>query len=84
MPGKSEERKIPKEVCSPEAIEYVEYPGRVAESKGFDVVIIDGGFRRRCLLVASAVLAPGGSVLLHDAQRTHYHRSLENYKYNRG
>ena len=76
-----EERKIPKEVCSPEAIEYVEYPRRVAEAKGFNVIIIDGRFRRRCLRVAAEVLAPGGLVLLHDAQKTHYHSSLEIYEF---
>ena len=75
-----EERKIPKEVCSPEAIEYVEYARRVAEPKGFDVIIVDGRFRRRCLRVAAEVLAPGGLVLLHDAQKTHYHSSLEIYE----
>ncbi len=82
LPGWSwEETKIPEEVCSPEATEYVEYPRRLAESRGFDVVIIDGRFRRRCLLVAAEVLAPGGLVLLHDAQKAHYHSSLEIYKF---
>jgi len=84
LPGWSwEERNIPQEVCSPEATEYVEYPRRVVGPKGFDVVIVDGRFRRRCLLVASEVLAPGGLVLLHDAQKDHYQPSLGNYKFGR-
>jgi len=84
LPGWSwEEREIPREVCSPEATEYVEYPRQVAVSKGFDVVIVDGRFRRRCLLVASEVLSPGGLVLLHDAQKDHYQPSLGNYKFGR-
>jgi len=74
------EQKIPDGICQPEVVDYVEYPRQVAGSKGFDIIIIDGRFRRRCLLVAAEVLAPGGLVLLHDAQRAHYHRSLENYK----
>jgi len=84
LPGWSwKERKVPKEICGPKVVEYVEYPRRVAGSKGFDVIIVDGRYRRRRLLVASEVLAPGGLVLLHDAQRPHYHRSFENYKLGR-
>ena len=78
-----EERKIPQEICGPKVAEYVEYPRRIMGSKGFDVIIVDGRFRRRCLLVASEVLAPGGLVLLHDAQKTHYHSSLQIYKFGR-
>ncbi len=84
LPGWSwQERLIPQDICLPEVIEYVEYPRRVAGERGFDVIIVDGRFRRRCLLAASEVLAPGGLVLLHDAQRDHYHHSLENYKFGR-
>lgn len=84
LPGWSrEERKIPQEICGPKVVEYVDYPRRVAGAKGFDVIIVDGRFRRRCLLVAPEVLAPGGLVLLHDAQKAHYHSSLENYKFGR-
>ncbi len=78
-----QERIPPRDICRPEVIKYVEYPRRVAGERGFDVVIVDGRFRRRCLLVAPEVLAPGGLVLLHDAQREHYHRSLESYKFGR-
>lgn len=75
--------QIPKEVCSQESIEYVEYPRRLSGTEGFDVIIIDGRFRRRCLIEATSVLARGGLVLLHDAQKTHYHNPLQNYKYGR-
>lgn len=77
------DRKIPQGICGPNVAEYVEYPRRIAGSKGFDVIIIDGRFRRRCLIVASEVLTPSGLVLLHDAQKNHYHSSLENYKFGR-
>lgn len=76
-----EEVKIPEEVCRPEATEYVEYPKRLAGTKGFDVIIVDGRFRRRCLRVAAEVLAPSGLVLLHDAQKMHYHSSLDIYPF---
>ena len=42
----------------------------------FDLIFIDGRFRRRCLLTALDVLDPGGLVILHDAQKAHYHSSL--------
>ena len=75
-----EQTKIPREdLCGPKVVEYVEYPRQVMMPKGFDVIIIDGRYRRRCLLTAFEVLAPGGVVILHDAERIHYHSSLENY-----
>jgi len=42
----------------------------------FDLILVDGRFRRRCLLTALDVLKPGGLVILHDAQKAHYHSSL--------
>jgi len=84
IPGWSwKERILPPDICRSEVTEYTEYPRRVAGERGFDIIIIDGRFRRRCLLTALDVLAPGGLVLLHDAQRDHYHRPLGNYRYGR-
>jgi hypothetical protein len=62
-----------------EAIEqYVEQPrGRGT----FDVILIDGRFRRRCLLTARDLLAPDGIVLLHDAHRSYYHAAFSAYPY---
>ena len=45
----------------------------------FDLIFIDGRFRRRCLLAARDSLAPKGVVILHDAQRPHYHDALSAY-----
>ena len=58
--------------------QYVETPKQIGGQ--FDVIIIDGRFRRRCLEVAAQVIAPDGIVILHDAQKTHYHPSLELYQ----
>jgi hypothetical protein len=62
-----------------DAIErYIEQPrGRGT----FDVILIDGRFRRRCLLTARDVLAPGGIVMLHDAHRTYYHPAFSAFPY---
>ena len=57
--------------------QYVENPKTIGGR--FDVIIIDGRFRRRCLEVAAEVISPSGIVILHDAQRAHYHPSLELY-----
>lgn len=46
----------------------------------FDLVLVDGRKRRRCLLNASQVLAPGGVVVLHDASRKYYHCAFDAYK----
>lgn len=62
-------------------IEYINFPKGFGVQ--FDVVIIDGRFRRRCLAVAREVAHPDGVVLLHDAQRRHYHSSFSLYPYSR-
>jgi hypothetical protein len=62
---------------SDNVLEYVDFPKRLGVQ--FDVIIVDGRFRRRCLLVAREVLASNGVVILHDAQRAHYHSSLSSY-----
>ncbi len=38
----------------------------------FDLILVDGRKRRRCLLEASRLLKPGGRAVLHDASRRHY------------
>jgi|GEM_PF-976724 len=60
--------------------EYVEHP-RTLE-KRFDVVIVDGRKRRRCLLEAQKFIKADGAVFLHDAQRTYYHSSFGVYANN--
>lgn len=45
----------------------------------FDLIFVDGRRRVECLLVASKMLAPGGVVILHDAQREEYAIGLERF-----
>ena len=59
--------------------EYVDFPRNLGGS--FEVMIIDGRFRRRCLEVAAEVLSPNGIVILHDASRTHYYPPLSLYSH---
>jgi hypothetical protein len=56
---------------------YVELPRRMGVN--FDIVIIDGRKRRRCLGVAADVLVADGYVLLHDAWRAHYRPGMAIY-----
>jgi hypothetical protein len=76
LPGYSPEQPVPPvDEASKEAVrDYVEMPREVGGR--FNVILADGRYRRRCLLVARDVLAPEGTVVLHDAQRLHYHLSL--------
>ena len=46
---------------------------------GFDVIFIDGRYRRRCLQSAQEALNPNGIVILHDAEREHYLSGTEVY-----
>lgn len=79
VPGYSYKNQIPPQplLDDPNVAEYVDAP-RSAPQR-FDLIFVDGRFRRRCLITASEVLAPGGIVILHDAQRSHYHSSLSAY-----
>ena len=45
----------------------------------FDLIVVDGRYRRRCLIAAKDALADDGVLILHDAQRTHYHSSLTGF-----
>lgn len=38
----------------------------------FDFILVDGLFRRACMVVASQIVAPRGIVVLHDAGRPEY------------
>ncbi len=57
--------------------DYVNYPTSTGYS--FDVIIVDGRKRRRCLLTAADLMGPNTVVLLHDAQRCHYHCAFSRY-----
>jgi len=57
---------------------YIDMP---RNTKKFDVIIIDGRFRMRCLRVAEQCLAEGGVIILHDAHRRYYHYPLTKGKY---
>lgn len=58
--------------------EYVALPRSLGIK--FDLIVIDGRKRRRCLLEAAQLLALDGIVLLHDAQRSHYHSGFYPYR----
>ena len=57
--------------------EYIDFPKTLGGR--FDLMIVDGRFRRRCLLVSKEVLSTDGVVLLHDAERPHYHSALDGF-----
>jgi hypothetical protein len=57
--------------------DYVNHP--LTLENQFDLIIIDGRFRRRCLLTAREAVAADGLVVLHDAQKVHYHSSLSSF-----
>lgn len=59
--------------------DYVRFPEKLKEF--FDVVIIDARFRRHCVETAKEVLAPKGVVVMHDAQKPHYHMGLDQFRH---
>jgi len=81
LPGYSYETPVPLEdyTNSTEVKDYIQCPRSIGGQ--FDVMMIDGRFRRRCLQVAAETVAPHGIVILHDAQRANYHSSLALFPY---
>lgn len=56
---------------------YVDAPARLGTR--FDVVMVDGRKRRRCLIEASRLVTGDGAVLLHDAHRAYYHGAFSEF-----
>ena len=53
---------------------YIDRPRSVGGT--FDFVLVDGRARVFCALVGFELLRPGGVLVMHDAQRTEYHDTL--------
>lgn len=60
---------------------YINFPLLLNDK--FDIVIVDARFRRHCIQTAKEVLLPGGIVIMHDAQKAHYHIGLEDFQYSK-
>lgn len=50
--------------------DYVNFP--LSLNKKFDLIIVDGRKRRRCVIEAKKMITDQGVVFLHDAQRKYY------------
>ena len=57
--------------------EYITYPKTLGTR--FDLIIVDGRKRRRCLLEARTLIKENGVVILHDAGRPYYHCAFPHY-----
>lgn len=58
--------------------DYIEFPSRFGN---FDFILIDGRARKDCLIKAYELIRNEGIVVLHDASRNYYHKSLKLYRY---
>ena len=62
--------------------QYVDFP--LSLGGMYDIIIVDGEFRRQCLGVASTLLDKQGAVFLHDAQIEDYRLGVvENFPYHK-
>lgn len=66
---------------SKEELDYIAMPRFLG--RRFDIVFIDARFRRHCLKTAKEVLKPGGIIVMHDAQKPHYHEGMANLNFSR-
>lgn len=53
---------------------YIEFPRSTGHA--FDFVLVDGRARNFCVAEGFSLLAPGGVLVIHDAQRTEYHAAI--------
>ena len=60
---------------------YINFPMMLKEN--FDIVIIDARFRRHCIQTAKKVVSPNGIIVMHDAQKEHYHVGLDDFQYSK-
>jgi hypothetical protein len=58
---------------------YVEKPKEF--NLTFDFILVDGRGRNFCLPVAWELVRSGGAIILHDAQRPEYHKTLKDYSH---
>ncbi len=58
--------------------DYIELPEKWGE---FDLILIDGRARNACLKKALDILADGGIVIMHDANRKYYHQSFAQFRH---
>jgi len=56
---------------------YIDFPRDFGQQ--FDLILVDGRKRRRCLLAAADCLKENGLALLHDAYRPYYHCAFERF-----
>lgn len=62
-------------------LEYINLPQMLKIP--FNVIFVDARFRRRCLEAALTSVDYRGFVIMHDAQKKHYHSATEKYRYSR-
>lgn len=74
----NEERKKIQETL--DMSEFLNYPEQL--KKKFNLILIDARRRKECLEKAHSLLASGGAVVLHDAERQEYHSAFSLYKNN--
>lgn len=64
---------------SEEELGYINLPKQFDDK--FNIIIIDARFRRHCIQIAKECLLPEGIVIMHDAQKPHYHEGLDAFPY---
>ena len=57
-------------------IDYISFP---KAKKTYDFIIIDGRGRLACLKKAKSLIKENGIIVLHDANREHYHEAFKDF-----
>lgn len=60
---------------------YVNWPAE--QPMKWDLIVVDGRWRRRCVMLSPTLLTPHGVCLLHDAEREYYHCAFSAFPYQR-
>ena len=60
-------------------VDYTAYSQAIKQVGGlFDIIVVDGRARVACCMASLPHLAPGGLIVLDDAQRPRYREGIEN------
>lgn len=60
---------------------YISYPKKSGEK--FDLILVKGRCRRRCLMQAASVMKHNGVTVLHDADRDYYQCAYDGFRYHK-
>lgn len=61
--------------------DYSKSPKKINPNLKYDIIIVDGRTRKKCINFSKSIIEKNGILILHDANRNYYYPKEINYKY---